>query len=119
MVKKIYEMGNMENEKGISQLSLHTLENLTRTSPIQIDPVPGLSDFLNLQESDDKSANDIPNLLKEMDMDDFKMIQELGNMSQNDLNKKIKEIQHITFKLGLEESKEISRGILLTILDKK
>uniref|UniRef100_H2Z1D5 Protein lin-52 homolog n=1 Tax=Ciona savignyi TaxID=51511 RepID=H2Z1D5_CIOSA len=50
--------------------------------------------------------------------DDIDMLQEFGNLTTTNLMEKVRELQNLAYQLGLDESREMTRGKLLNILDK-
>ncbi|XP_050301650.1 protein lin-52 homolog [Anthonomus grandis grandis] len=94
--------------------SLLAMENMDRSSPeMWPEKVPGVTDFINSYNS-----THIPPKMpysKEMMEEDRIYIQQLASLPASSLIAKVKELHDIAYQLGVEESKEISRGKCLNI----
>ncbi|XP_077522608.1 protein lin-52 homolog [Amblyomma americanum] len=53
-----------------------------------------------------------------LDEDGLVMLQELGSLTAAALLEKVKDLQNLAYKLGIEESREMTRGRFLDILRK-
>jgi len=96
--------------------SLLALEKLDRASPdLWPDQIPGVSQFIPLETPNESPA---PNVLHGLTQDDLHTIQQLGNLPLYSLLEEVKRLQNIAYQLGLEETKEMTRGKYLNILRK-
>ncbi|XP_075233628.1 protein lin-52 homolog [Lycorma delicatula] len=98
--------------------SLLSLEKLDRTSPeLWPEQIPGLSDFMHLNAL---STNPLPKHWNDpLDHEDYNLMIQLGNLSHLALIAEIKKLHDVAYKLGLEESKEVTRGKYLNVLSNK
>ena len=95
--------------------SLLALERLDRGSPdLWPDTIPGVSQFVPLE-----TPNDSPAVIKGLTQDDLSTIHQLGNLPTQHLMDEVKRLQNIAYQLGLEETKEMTRGKYLNILRKR
>jgi len=95
--------------------SLLALERLDRGSPdLWPDTIPGVSQFVPLE-----TPNDSPAIIKGLTQDDLSTIHQLGNLPTQHLLEEVKRLQNIAYQLGLEETKEMTRGKYLNILRKR
>lgn len=86
--------------------------------------MPGVTDFLARSGSPLNSLNGGPFLEpapKELpewlhDQDDVNMLHGFGSLTSVALLEKVKELQDLAFQLGLEESREMTRGKFLGVL---
>ncbi|PIK52491.1 hypothetical protein BSL78_10589 [Apostichopus japonicus] len=51
----------------------------------------------------------------DLQKNDINMLNELGSLPTNELMKKVKGLQNVAYQLGLEESREMTRGRYLKI----
>jgi len=105
------------NEPELEDLesSLLALERLDRGSPdLWPDTIPGVSQFVPLE-----TPNDSPAVIKGLTQDDLSTIHQLGNLPTQHLMDEVKRLQNIAYQLGLEETKEMTRGKYLNILRKR
>jgi len=105
------------NEPELEDLesSLLALERLDRGSPdLWPDTIPGVSQFVPLE-----TPNDSPAVIKGLSQDDLSTIHQLGNLPTQHLMDEVKRLQNIAYQLGLEETKEMTRGKYLNILRKR
>jgi len=95
--------------------SLLALERLESTSPeFWPDHIPGVSQFVPLE-----TPVDSPAVIKGLTQDDLSTIHQLGNLPTQHLMDEVKRLQNIAYQLGLEETKEMTRGKYLNILRKR
>jgi len=107
-----------ESEPELQDLesSLLALEKLDRASPdLWPDQIPGVSQFVPLETPNESPAT---NILQGLTQDDLHTIQQLGNLPLYNLIEEVKRLQNIAYQLGLEETKEMTRGKYLNILKK-
>ena len=76
--------------------------------------VPGVSQFVPFE-----TPNDSPAVIKGLTEDDLSTIHQLGNLPTHHLLEEVKRLQNIAYQLGLEETKEMTRGKYLNILRKR
>ena len=106
---------NDEQELEDLESSLLALERLDRGSPdLWPDTIPGVSQFVPLE-----TPNDSPAVIKGLTQDDLSTIHQLGNLPTQHLMDEVKRLQNIAYQLGLEETKEMTRGKYLNILRKR
>ncbi|KAG8198133.1 hypothetical protein JTE90_006886 [Oedothorax gibbosus] len=104
-----------------SNMDLISREQLDRSSPeIWPEQIPGVSKFayMSMNQDDSQPANQAE-WLKDLDHEDYSVLQGFGSLTAAALLEKVREIQNLAFQLGLEESKEMTRGRFLGILPKK
>ncbi|ENN71813.1 hypothetical protein D910_10259 [Dendroctonus ponderosae] len=103
-------LGDFEND-------LISMENLDRTSPeMWPEKVPGVTDFINSYNSTHLPAK-LP-YSKEITLEDQKYMHQLASLSTSRFFSKVKELHDIAYQLGVEESKEVTRGKYLDIFSK-
>ncbi|KAF7283900.1 DREAM core complex component lin-52 [Rhynchophorus ferrugineus] len=96
--------------------SLLTMENLDRSSPeMWPEKIPGVTDFINSYNN--HIVSKMP-YSKELTEDDQNYLQELAALPTANLIAKVKELHDIAYQLGVEESKEVTRGKYLNIFSK-
>jgi hypothetical protein len=66
-----------------------------------------------------ETPNDSPAVIKGLTQDDLSTIHQLGNLPTQHLMDEVKRLQNIAYQLGLEETKEMTRGKYLNILRKR
>jgi hypothetical protein len=97
------------------EISLLALERLDQASPdLWPDQIPGVSQFVPFD-----TPNDSPAVIKGLTQDDLSTIHQLGNLPTQHLMDEVKRLQNIAYQLGLEETKEMTRGKYLNILRKR
>lgn len=107
---------SVEPELQDLESSLLALEKLDRASPdLWPDQIPGVSQFVPLDTPNESPAT---NILQGLTQDDLHTIQQLGNLPLYNLIEEVKRLQNIAYQLGLEETKEMTRGKYLNILKK-
>lgn len=52
-----------------------------------------------------------------LDPEDINLLHQFGSLTSSSLVEEVKKLQNIAYQLGLEESKEMTRGKLLHVLD--
>ncbi|CAH0560982.1 unnamed protein product [Brassicogethes aeneus] len=98
--------------------SLMSMENLDRSSPeLWPEKIPGIRDFLNNFQSTPQSASKLP-YSRELTLEDQNYLHQLASLSTAGLISKVKELHDITYRLGVEESKEVTRGKYLNLFNK-
>jgi len=116
-IKNENSTSSKTNEPELEDLesSLLALERLDRGSPdLWPDTIPGVSQFVPLE-----TPNDSPAVIKGLTQDDLSTIHQLGNLPTQHLMDEVKRLQNIAYQLGLEETKEMTRGKYLNILRKR
>uniref|UniRef100_H2XNY2 Protein lin-52 homolog n=1 Tax=Ciona intestinalis TaxID=7719 RepID=H2XNY2_CIOIN len=93
---------------------LLSFEKLDRSSPDLWPEQLSVTDFLSGLKSPASPAVKWGGQLD----DDIDMLQEFGNLTTTNLMEKVRELQNLAYQLGLDESREMTRGKLLNILDK-
>lgn len=98
--------------------SLLSLEKLDRSSPeLWPEPIPGVTEYAarNALSSSavPKNFESIHSLFSE---DDYKLLNYYSTLSKDALIQELKKLHDLAYKLGLDESKEMTRGRFLNIL---
>ncbi|XP_017783143.1 PREDICTED: protein lin-52 homolog [Nicrophorus vespilloides] len=97
--------------------SLISMENIDRTSPeLWPEKFPGLTDFISSYAN--LNTTKLP-YNKKFNHEDQTYMNQLSTLSTSSLVSKVKELHDITYQLGLEESKEMTRGKYLNIFNRK
>ncbi|XP_072031399.1 protein lin-52 homolog [Amphiura filiformis] len=95
--------------------SLLSFETLDRSSPdLWPEQIPGVSDFAAIKSP--LTQNNSPPWEADLEKNDIDMLNELGSLTTANLMEKIKGLQNLAYQLGLEESREMTRGKFLNIL---
>ena len=94
---------------------LLSLEKLDRASPdLWPEQMNGVSDFIS---SALKSPSSPPQWSGESE-DDIALLQEFGSLTTASLMEKVRALQNLAYQLGLDESREMTRGKFLNILER-
>ncbi|KAF5299612.1 hypothetical protein FQA39_LY11527 [Lamprigera yunnana] len=92
------------------------MENLDRSSPeLWPEKIPGMSNFIN---SFSPPTVTKPPYSKTFTAEDHNYLQQLASMSTAGLISKVKDLHDIAYQLGVEESKEMTRGKYLDLFNK-
>ncbi|XP_009472787.1 PREDICTED: protein lin-52 homolog [Nipponia nippon] len=78
--------------------------------------VPGVAEFAASFKSPITSSP--PKWMAELENDDIDMLKELGSLTTANLMEKVRGLQNLAYQLGLDESREMTRGKFLNILEK-
>ncbi|XP_068907753.1 protein lin-52 homolog [Tenebrio molitor] len=108
-----------EQDQALSDLerSLLSMENLDRASPeIWPEKYPGMTNFIN--SFTPSSAVKLP-YSRELNQEDQNYLHQLAALPTAGLISKVKELHDIAYQLGVEESKEITRGTYLNLFKQK
>ncbi|XP_054153723.1 protein lin-52 homolog [Oppia nitens] len=93
-------------------------ERLDRASPdLWPEQIPGVTEFLANSSPplfDQKSQTS--EWLTDLDPDDINMLHGFGSLTASALLEKVKELQNLSYQLGLEEAREMTRGKFLNVL---
>uniref|UniRef100_A0A3Q2YF62 Protein lin-52 homolog n=1 Tax=Hippocampus comes TaxID=109280 RepID=A0A3Q2YF62_HIPCM len=92
--------------------SLLSYEKLDRASP-DLWPEQRKSSFFR-----SPITNSPPKWMAELEIEDIEMLKELGSLTTANLMEKVKGLQNLGYQLGLEESREMTRGKFLNILER-
>ncbi|XP_032518324.2 protein lin-52 homolog [Danaus plexippus] len=96
--------------------SLLSLEKLDRASPeLWPEQIPGVSDFVPLQNPDQSP----PSWNKDLTKEDYNYMQQLGSLTTSSLIMEVKKLHDLAYQLGLEEAKEMTRGKYLNIFSSR
>ncbi|KAJ8950986.1 hypothetical protein NQ318_006370 [Aromia moschata] len=99
--------------------SLLSMENLDRTSPeLWPEKIPGVTDFINSFQTTPQSVTKLP-YSRELTQEDQNYLHQLASLPTAGLIAKVKELHDIAYQLGVEESKEVTRGKYLNLFNKK
>ena len=107
----------MSEQENDLEKQLFSDEQIERTSPdLWPEKIPGVNDY-----SDPKSQNfqGTPKWMANLDEEDMEMLQELGCMSQEQVIEKVNAFANLSYSLGLDEAKEMTRGMFLNIFPPK
>lgn len=80
-------------------------------------PLHGLIGVRGEEASSDEDG--VKEWLGELDQEDMNMLHSFGSLTSNSLMEKVKELQDLAYQLGIDESREMTRGKFLEILSKK
>ena len=82
--------------------------------------VPGVTEFLaNSSPPLFDSNNTSSEWLTDLDQDDINMLHGFGSLTASALLEKVKELQNLSYQLGLEEAREMTRGKFLNVLQSR
>uniref|UniRef100_A0A8C5J8G2 Protein lin-52 homolog n=1 Tax=Junco hyemalis TaxID=40217 RepID=A0A8C5J8G2_JUNHY len=99
------------------EASLLSFEKLDRASPdLWPEQLPGVAEFAASFKSPITSSP--PKWMAELENDDIDMLKELGSLTTANLMEKVRGLQNLAYQLGLDESREMTRGKFLNILEK-
>ncbi|XP_022068161.1 protein lin-52 homolog [Acanthochromis polyacanthus] len=97
--------------------SLLSFEKLDRASPdLWPEQLPGVAEFA--ASCKNPITNSPPKWMAELENEDIEMLKELGSLTKANLMEKVKGLQNLAYQLGLEESREMTRGKFLNILER-
>ncbi|XP_060531985.1 protein lin-52 homolog isoform X2 [Cylas formicarius] len=95
--------------------SLLAMENLDRASPeMWPEKIPGMTKFMNSHNS--YTSHKMP-YSRELNEEDQNYLHQLASLSTSGLIAKVKELHDIAYQLGVEESKEITKGKYLNLFN--
>nr|CAI5856468.1 unnamed protein product [Callosobruchus analis] len=98
--------------------SLLSMENLDRSSPeLWPEKIPGMTEFISTFQTTPQSTTKPP-YSKELSQEDQNYMHQLASLSTSGLIGKVKELHDIAYQLGVEESKELTRGKYLNLFNK-
>lgn len=86
------------------------------TSDMWPEQLPGVAEFAASFKSPITSSP--PKWMAELENDDIDMLKELGSLTTANLMEKVRGLQNLAYQLGLDESREMTRGKFLNILEK-
>ncbi|XP_027131092.1 protein lin-52 homolog isoform X1 [Larimichthys crocea] len=99
------------------ETSLLSFEKLDRASPdLWPEQLPGVAEFA--ASCKNPITNSPPKWMAELESEDIEMLKELGSLTTANLMEKVKGLQNLAYQLGLEESREMTRGKFLNILER-
>lgn len=101
---------------------LFSEENLDRSSPeMWPEQIAGVSKFasLSMHNCIGDKPNKQPEWLKDLDLEDIGVLHGFGSLTAAALLEKVRDLRNLAYQLGLEESKEMTRGSLIGILPTK
>ncbi|CAM9505858.1 unnamed protein product [Lampetra fluviatilis] len=97
--------------------SLLSFEKLDRSSPeLWPEQIPGVAEFAASFKS--PIASSPPKWMADLEKDDLDMLQEFGSLTMANLMEKVRGLQNLAYQLGLDESREMTRGKFLNILER-
>ncbi|KAL3274694.1 hypothetical protein HHI36_016072 [Cryptolaemus montrouzieri] len=98
------------------EASLYSMEILDRASPeLWPEKFPGMSEFTNSFTP----TSTKPPYSKELNQDDQNYMHQLASLPTTELISRVKQLHDIAYQLGVEETKEITRGKYLNLFNKK
>ncbi|XP_050830956.1 protein lin-52 homolog isoform X2 [Serinus canaria] len=115
------------------EASLLSFEKLDRASPdLWPEQLPGVAEFAASFKSVSVRCfafrvssfrvipitSSPPKWMAELENDDIDMLKELGSLTTANLMEKVRGLQNLAYQLGLDESREMTRGKFLNILEK-
>lgn len=92
-----------------------------RSSPrinIQSSSRQPVSRLLPVDDDDEDSASTVKEWNRDLDQEDMAILQGFGSLTTPALLEKVRELQDLAYQLGLEESREMTRGKFLDVLSK-
>ncbi|CAH1958065.1 unnamed protein product [Acanthoscelides obtectus] len=93
------------------------MENLDRSSPeLWPEKIPGMTEFISSFQTTPQSTTKPP-YSKELSQEDQNYMHQLASLSTSGLIGKVKELHDIAYQLGVEESKELTRGKYLNLFN--
>ncbi|XP_023807709.1 protein lin-52 homolog isoform X1 [Oryzias latipes] len=99
------------------EISLLSFEKLDRASPdLWPEQLPGVAEFAATCKNPITTSP--PKWMAELESEDIEMLKELGSLTTANLMEKVKGLQNLAYQLGLEESREMTRGKFLNILER-
>ncbi|KAK9883056.1 hypothetical protein WA026_001262 [Henosepilachna vigintioctopunctata] len=99
------------------EASLYSMEILDRASPeLWPENFPGMSEFTN-KITQSKSIK-LP-YSRELTQDDQNYMHQLASLPTTELISRVKQLHDIAYQLGVEETKEITRGKYLNLFNKR
>jgi hypothetical protein len=106
-----------------NDLDIMCSERLDAKSPdLWPEKVPGITNFVRSQspQFNNQKAIEVtePEWLEEFDPDEMNLLYALGSLTATALLEKVKEYHNLAYELGLEESREMTRGRLFKVLDR-
>lgn len=102
------------NDSSITEESLMSLEKLDRASP-DLWPEESIAKFI----AQNLSQIDVPTWSNKLTSVDTSQVYRLGNLSVTELVLEVKRLHDSAYRLGVEESKEMTRAKYLNIFQKK
>lgn len=98
--------------------TLLSFERLDRASPeLWPEKIPGVSDFAPMKSPLGATQEaEVQPWEAELEPNDINMLNELGSLTTSNLMEKVKGLQNLAYQLGLDESREMTRGKFLNIL---
>ncbi|KAK9883055.1 hypothetical protein WA026_001262 [Henosepilachna vigintioctopunctata] len=110
------EQGQTKAEREL-EASLYSMEILDRASPeLWPENFPGMSEFTN-KITQSKSIK-LP-YSRELTQDDQNYMHQLASLPTTELISRVKQLHDIAYQLGVEETKEITRGKYLNLFNKR
>ncbi|CAG9860782.1 unnamed protein product [Phyllotreta striolata] len=99
--------------------NLLSMENLDRTSPeLWPEKIPGITELMSNYQSTPQSATKLP-YSKDLTQEDEHYLHHLATLSAPALIGKVKELHDIAYQLGVEESKQVTRGKYLNLFNRE
>ncbi|KAF6211958.1 hypothetical protein GE061_012475 [Apolygus lucorum] len=96
--------------------SLLSLEKLDRSSPeLWPEAIPGVTEYA-ARNSLTNIAKNVADQIRVLDAEDTKLLNYYRTLNKDNLLQELRKLHDLAYKLGLEESKEMTRGRFLNIL---
>jgi len=101
--------------------SLRALERLDRSSPdLWPEQIPGVNQFLPTTPTTNLSSpSQGGEWLQELCKEDMELLIQLGTLSIPQILNEVRKLQNLAYQLGQEETKEMTRGKYLNILNRR
>lgn len=97
---------------------LLSYERLDRSSPeIWRESIPGVNEFAAKKPNVVESP--VAKWMTNLDDNDMNLLQEMGCMSTAQIMEKVNDLHNLSYSLGLEEAREMTRGKFLNIFPKQ
>lgn len=103
------------------ELSLKALERLDRSSPdLWPEQIPGVSQFIpNTPTTGQSSPSQASEWLQGLSKEDMELLMQLATLSVPHILNEVRKLQNLAYQLGQEETKEMTRGKYLNVLQRR
>jgi len=116
-------VGDADSDLEDLEQSLRALERLDRSSPdLWPEQIPGVNQFLpttpgtNLSSPSQGVGGE---WLQELCKEDMELLMQLGTLTVPQILNEVRKLQNLAYQLGQEETKEMTRGKYLNILNNR
>jgi len=103
------------------ELSLRALERLDRSSPdLWPEQIPGVNQFIpNTPTPSQSSPSQESEWLQGLSKEDMELLMQLATLSVPHILNEVRKLQNLAYQLGQEETKEMTRGKYLNVLQRR